>query len=359
MLSLRRICTWNQWKIPSQANGSGLTFHRPTTCSAHAHLSKGRVRQYSTAPNTPCEVPPSKLKTKSHQLGWEKIQAQVEPYFSTNWNFASEKKKQGLLAIGLSRAFTNAFPLTLDNRIGVTCKMLYLSLLIDDQLEKMSFPQMLSYRHRTMEVVLGTSKPDISISREWMLYDTLEIMRGMNKTLANDAARGFCQLLKAMTSQERASISDLEAYLEFREVDVGRTFFTALMRFGANIHLTKAQLAQTKTLESTAFRHFSIINDIYSWEREWKLAQATSADGARPFSAVFILAKETNQPFSVCKESLYEYCRDLELGFKQALDGLRHDGSPELTPEMDKYVQSLEYFMSGMETWTQWTPRYQ
>lgn len=241
MQSLRRICTWNQWKIPFQANGSGLTFHRPTTCSAYAHLSKGRVRQYSTAPNTPCEVPPSKLKTKSHHLGWEKIQAQVEPYFSTNWNFASEKKKQGLLAIGLSRAFTNAFPLTLDNRIGVTCKMLYLSLLIDgwscfnarpwviadkqiDQLEKMSFPQMLSYRHRTMEVVLGTYKPDISISREWMLYDTLETMRGMNKTLANDAARGFCQLLKAMTSQERASISDLEAYLEFREVDVGRTY---------------------------------------------------------------------------------------------------------------------------------------
>lgn len=135
-------------------------------------------------------------------------------------------------------------------------------------------------------------------------------------------------------------------------------FFTALMRFGANIHLTKAQLSQTKSLESTAFRHVSIINDIYSWEREWQVSQATLTDGAQPFSAVAILAKETSQPFPVCKKSLYDYCRDLELGFKQDADGFRHNGSLELTPEVEKYLQSLEYFMSGMETWSQWTPRY-
>lgn len=75
-----------------------------------------------------------------------------------------------------------------------------------------------------MGVVLGSYKPDISISREWILYDTFQIMRGMNKPLADDVARGFCHLLKAMTSQERASISNLEPYLEFREVDVGRTY---------------------------------------------------------------------------------------------------------------------------------------
>jgi aristolochene synthase len=56
-----------------------------------------------------------------------------------------------------------------------------------------------------------------------MLYDTLQTMRRINKTLANDVARGFCQLLKAMTSQERSSISTIGPYLEFREIDVGKT----------------------------------------------------------------------------------------------------------------------------------------
>lgn len=73
-------------------------------------------------------------------MGWDKIQAHVEPYFSTNWKFPSEKERKGLLTVGLSRAFCNSFPLTLDSRIGVTCKMLYFSLLIDGGwLEKLGF----------------------------------------------------------------------------------------------------------------------------------------------------------------------------------------------------------------------------
>ncbi|CAG8947440.1 unnamed protein product [Penicillium salamii] len=357
MPPLPGICTWRQWMNLSHTRGLVLTPHQPIL-STYSHPSKRPVRQHSTTPNVPCEVPPSHLERKTHSMGWDKIQAHVEPYFSTNWKFPSEKERKGLLTVGLSRAFCNSFPLTLDSRIGVTCKMLYFSLLIDDQLEKMSFAQMLSYRHRTMEVVLGSVKPDISISREWMLYDTLQIMRRMDKKLANDVARGFCQLLKAMTSPERNSIKELEPYLELREVDVGRTFFTALMRFGANLHLNDAQKAKSKPFESIAFRHMCIINDTYSWEREWRVSQTSQADGAQPFSSVYIVAKETQQPFSVCKRLLYDYCRGIELDFKQAMDALRNEGSSVVTPELESYLQSLEFFMSGIEAWSQWTPRY-
>ncbi|CAG7951742.1 unnamed protein product [Penicillium olsonii] len=324
----------------------------------YSHSSKGPLRQHSTVPNAPCEIPPGHLETKTHVMGWEKIQTQVEPYFKTNWNFVSEKERKGLLSIGLPHAFCKSFPSTLNNRVGVTCKMLYLSLLIDDQLEKMSFAQMLSYRHRTMEVALGSVKPDISISREWMLYDTLQIMRGMDKRLANRVARGFCQLLKAMTSPERNSITNLESYFQFREVDSGRTFFTALIRFGANLHLNDTELMKSKPFESIAFRHFSIINDIYSWERESRVSQTISTDGAKPFSSVYIVAKDTRQPFSICQRLLYDYCRGIELDFKQAVDGLREDGSNVLTPQLESYLRNLEFFMSGMEAWSQLTARY-
>jgi aristolochene synthase len=130
------------------------------------------------------------------------------------------------------------------------------------------------------------------------------------------------------------------------------------MRFGAKFHLTEGQLVKTQSLESTAFRHVSVINDIYSWEREWKVSQTDQTDGARPFSAVYILSTETGLPFSACKRLLYSYCRELELVFKQAVHEIRHDSSSDLTPEFEKYLQGLEYFMSGIETWSQWTPRY-
>jgi aristolochene synthase len=130
------------------------------------------------------------------------------------------------------------------------------------------------------------------------------------------------------------------------------------MRFGAKLHLTEDQLAKTKSLESTAFRHVSVINDIYSWEREWKVSQASPSDGAQPFSAVSILAKETGLPFPACKRLLYSYCRELEIVFKETGHKIRNDSSTNLTPELEKYLHGLELFMSGIETWSRWTPRY-
>lgn len=204
------------------------------------------ARQYS-AQNVPCEFPTRQLESKTHPLGWERIQAQVEPYFANNWDFASMKEKRGFLGLGVSRAFSHFFPLTLDGRIDVTCKMLYMSFLVDgesswpevgvghlltfeiDQLEKMSFTQMLSYRDRVMKVALGTVSPNRSISLEWMLHDTVMGMRSMDEVLANDVVQGFCQLLQAQTSQERATINTLGSYLKFRETDVGRPYVLQLL----------------------------------------------------------------------------------------------------------------------------------
>jgi aristolochene synthase len=99
--------------------------------SRHAYLANKPTRRYSTIPNFPCEIPACQLEFKTHPLGWQKIQTQIEPYFGNNWNFASEKEKKGFLAIGFSRAFSRFFPLTLDDRIESTCKVFYLTLLID------------------------------------------------------------------------------------------------------------------------------------------------------------------------------------------------------------------------------------
>lgn len=77
------------------------------------------------------EIPPSRLESKIHPLGWEVIQAQTEPWFDEHWAFASEKEKKDFFALGFSRAFSLFFPLTLDDRVEMTCKLHYLILLID------------------------------------------------------------------------------------------------------------------------------------------------------------------------------------------------------------------------------------
>lgn len=133
-------------------------------------------------------------------------------------------------------------------------------------------------------------------------------------------------------------------------------FYTALIKFGAKLQLSPEQLSQTSKLESCAFRFMGVLNDIYSWDREWKVYQANPSDGARPFSAINILAQETGLSFPSCKRLMYAYCRELESAFKKAEDEILQQGDTQ--PDLVKYIKGLEYLMSGIEQWSQWTPRY-
>jgi aristolochene synthase len=98
-----------------------------------------KYRHHSTSSDLSFQgrgVTPSRLDSKAHPLGWQTIQAQVEPYFGQHWRFPSEKAKQGFFAVGFSQAFSRFFPLTLNERVEGTCKMHYLALLIDGELDK-------------------------------------------------------------------------------------------------------------------------------------------------------------------------------------------------------------------------------
>lgn len=94
-------------------------------------------RTYSTAldgsRHWPTEFAPTRLELKSHPLGWEAIQGRVEPSFEQNWEFTSDREREGFLALGLSRAFSEWYPLILDDRVELTGKIHYLVILIDGE----------------------------------------------------------------------------------------------------------------------------------------------------------------------------------------------------------------------------------
>lgn len=93
-------------------------------------------RRYSTPPVAlqSHDVAPSRLESKTHPLGWKDIQDQIDPYFSKHWDFGNEEEKRKFFALGLSRAFSQFFPLTLNDRVEAVCKIHYLVLLIDGEL---------------------------------------------------------------------------------------------------------------------------------------------------------------------------------------------------------------------------------
>ena len=70
------------------------------------------------------------LEPRSHPLETQ-VTADVEQFFTSNWNFTDEKAVQKFHAAGFSLVTCCYFPKAKDDRIGFACRLLTLLFLID------------------------------------------------------------------------------------------------------------------------------------------------------------------------------------------------------------------------------------
>ncbi|KAJ5098277.1 hypothetical protein N7532_005278 [Penicillium argentinense] len=293
-------------------------YFRPTSHSTRAACTPLSSRPYATASDSsrwPFESVPTCLELKSRPLGWEAIQNKVDPYFGQNWKF---------------------YPIVLDDRVELTGRMLYLVMLTDDQLEKMNMSGMLPYRERVMKIAHGQQPPNRGSCLEWMLYETLNLIRGMDEALTNDLFQGICTLLQGQTAEDCLSVNT--------SVHIWNS-----EKFVARLNLLPEELEQTTALGSTTFRFVGVLNDIYSWEMEWPDYRENKTMG-------HILSLSFT--FSRMKQTDAHVLSELDLSFRQCSEDIRHKNHENLRPEMSNYIESLGYFMSGIESWSKWTPRY-
>jgi aristolochene synthase len=74
--------------------------------------------------------PPSLFVAKCHPLE-KQITAEVDGYFLTHWPFKTAKERKKFVAAGFSRVTCLYFPLSLDDRIHLACRLLTILFLID------------------------------------------------------------------------------------------------------------------------------------------------------------------------------------------------------------------------------------
>ncbi|KAH8804508.1 isoprenoid synthase domain-containing protein [Xylogone sp. PMI_703] len=304
----------------------------------------------------PYKIPPSLFEHRYHHVSQEAIEANIISYMEKNWDFKSEKQKRSIFSVDFAKTTRLIYSFTFDDRLDYINRLHYVALLIDDEL---SPEEMASYCIRLAQVVRGEVAPDNTACIEKILYETLEMMRPFDEEITQDVVEGFIIVLQNQTNSERFKIKHLDRYLPYRAVDVGQQFYTALVRFGAGLHLTPAERELALPLEIKAFEHVGIINDIYSWNKEWKAYQAHPCDATQPFSSVRIISQETGMPHPACKRLMYMFCREVEIAFKEYINDLRGKGSTmPLRLEVETYFKALEFFAAGNEVWSQSTPRY-
>lgn len=129
------------------------------------------------------------------------------------------------------------------------------------------------------------------------------------------------------------------------------------MRFSMGIKLEADELAGMKILEVNCSKQLSVVNDIYSFDKEERSSRTGHKEGAYLCSAVKVLADETNLGITATKRVLWTMTREWESVHDQ-LVAEKVNAAGECSPAAKAYMKGLEYQMSGNEQWSKTTLRY-
>ncbi|KAI0146312.1 Aristolochene synthase in complex with 12,13-Difluorofarnesyl diphosphate [Xylariaceae sp. FL1272] len=299
-------------------------------------------------------TPPSSWEASIHPLH-EQIVREVDDYFLQHWPFPDEKARKKFVAAGFSRVTCFYFPKALDNRIHFACRLLTLLFLIDDALEYMSLEDGKAYNENLMPISRGDVLPNRDIAAEWITYDLWESMRKQDHAMADEILEPVFTFMRAQTDSQRLGKMALGSYLEYREADVGKALLGALMRFSMALVVPPEDLDMVRPADRICSKHLSVVNDIWSFEKEVLAAKTAHQEGGVLCNAVEILATEAEITTNSAKHVLYHLCREWEVAYTDQTEKLL---AQKDTPTIRTYLKGLEYQMSGNEMWSTTTLRY-
>jgi aristolochene synthase len=127
------------------------------------------------------------------------------------------------------------------------------------------------------------------------------------------------------------------------------------MRFSMGLHVTPDELALSRPVEMNCSKNISVINDIYSYEKEVLAASEGHEEGGFLCSSVPIMASESGVGIEEAKQILLGMCREWEISHNALVKKITLKSK---SPALAAYVKGLEYQMSGNEQWSRSTRRY-
>ncbi|MCJ1461971.1 hypothetical protein MMC07_000571 [Pseudocyphellaria aurata] len=302
------------------------------------------------------EPKPSLWKPLRHPRYLE-VSQEVDDYFLKHWNFADAKAAEKFLKADFSGFACLSLPLAKDDRIHFACRFNALLFLIDDVLEEMSLAEGAAYNEKLISILCGEVLPDRSVPAEYMLYDLWESMRAVDKPLADNMIGPTTVFMRFQTDRSRLEFKELGPYLDYRKVDIGKDVISSTMCFVMGIHLSVSELDALSPLETNCAKHLSVINDIYSWQKEVRAAKAGGNEGAAICSAVRVLGEEIKLDIEATKRVLWTMAREWELVHTRLHTDLV--SSPHgCRQAVEDYIKGVEYQISGNEEWDKTTLRY-
>jgi hypothetical protein len=308
----------------------------------------------------------------------EEIDKEVIKYLTKTWEWPSERHKKVFISWKLSDVVLFMFPTGDFHRVKLATELLLVGFLMDGRLSiyfaspgSPSFSSWLTSlspdwfdKHTQLEITA-------LVDRLFSLLDHPSTTPGPLTTIERMHARLFAlipdrlvldaymEMLACHTSPSRGHLGNMAVYLAFREADVGMPICMALLQWTEDFSSTALSLttaAALQPMERLANYHVSVLNDIFSYERERKAAEQ---DGAPLVNGVQVLADETGISVAAAKAVCFALVRAWEAEFQRLAATVIEAAEEETEREtVRRLVQGMERRMNGAEAFSWRTRRY-
>ncbi|KAI9371236.1 isoprenoid synthase domain-containing protein [Aspergillus egyptiacus] len=304
--------------------------------------------------------PPTTLPSRCSPFA-EQLTHNVHAYLAATWTFSSKAYKSAFFAMDVPRSVAFACPNGPIDRLESCALFVCLTGILDDAFSQMSISAAQAIGKKLLAIMTGTAEPDLCNPLEKIVDKIISDLTAQDAEFAKPVIKGAVALFMAQTAEERLGVMQLDEYFAFRFRDVGGEFFLAIARFvnGVRIRMAPCQRGLFAKLEEAVVRHVILVNDVISFDKEVKEAEAGNQEGSAICSAVPILARNLGIGFDGAKRVLWMACRELEGTFDGLADEVRRGvKNGEEKEAAEKYILALRDFASGNEAWSRTTSRY-
>ncbi|KAK2767552.1 hypothetical protein FQN54_003710 [Arachnomyces sp. PD_36] len=183
----------------------------------------------------------------------------------------------------------------------------------------------------------------------------------LKEMMAIDRERAMVSMKSWATFVETASgrqhhthYSTLAEYIPYRSVDVGHMFWHGLVTFGCGLTIPDEEEAISKELMTPALIAASLTNDLFSYEKEYE--DAMKAGHPDVVNAIWVMMGEhgisTEEAKLLCRKLIKEEIKK----FVRTVEEVKV--RTDISADLRKYVEVMQYSLSGNVVWSLQCPRY-
>ncbi|KAI0846488.1 putative geranylgeranyl diphosphate synthase [Daldinia vernicosa] len=183
----------------------------------------------------------------------------------------------------------------------------------------------------------------------------LNTMIAIDRPRALAAMRSWAKFMEQGAGrQHHLRFQTLEEYLPYRSKNIGHMFWHALVTFGCAITIAEEEMSICAELMLPAVITASLTNDLFSYEKEYEAAQAAGLPNV--VNALWILMDEHHISLedakAKCRMRIKEEAAKYARIVRETMS--RHD----LSSDVKRYIELMQYTVSGNVVWSRQCPRY-